>query len=215
VDEDVIDREKPDAIILATGAQEWVPPLDGAELPHVSGAWDVLRGRVCTGRRVVIIGGGAVGVETALFLAEKGTLSGDMTRFLLVNRAEPLEDLYELATRGSKDVALVEMLDRLGPDIGRSTRWGMLQDLDRFHVRTFTKARAKAITPTGVVVEGDQGLREIPADSVVLALGSRSFNPLEDLTKRKGIPYRVIGDARGVAKAMEAIHDGFAAGAEI
>ena len=87
VDEAFLDRERPDAVILATGAEEWAPPLDGADLPHVVGAWDVLRDRVQTGPRVVIIGGGAVGVETALFLAEKGTLSGDMVRFLLINRA--------------------------------------------------------------------------------------------------------------------------------
>ncbi|MCK9231399.1 MAG: FAD-dependent oxidoreductase [Syntrophales bacterium] len=215
VDEAFLDRERPDAVILATGAEEWAPPLDGADLPHVVGAWDVLRDRVQTGPRVVIIGGGAVGVETALFLAEKGTLSGDMVRFLLINRAEPLEDLYELATRGTKDVTLVEMLDRIGPDIGRSTRWGMLQDLDRHHVKTLAKTRARAITPTAVVVEDAQGTREIPADSVVLALGSRSYNPLEVPVRERGLPYQVIGDARKVAKALDAIHEGFEAGARL
>jgi 2,4-dienoyl-CoA reductase (NADPH2) len=215
VDEAFLDRERPDAVILATGAEEWAPPLDGADLPHVVGAWDVLRDRVQTGPRVVIIGGGAVGVETALFLAEKGTLSGDMVRFLLINRAEPLEDLYDLATRGVKDVTLVEMLDRIGPDIGRSTRWGMLQDLERHHVKTLAKTRARAITPTTVVVEDATGTREIPADSVVLALGSRSRNPLEVPVRGRGLPYQIIGDARKVAKAMDAIHEGFEAGARL
>ena len=52
--------------------------------------------------RVVIIGGGAVGVETALFLAEKGTLSGEAVKFLMVNRAESPETLYDLAIHGTK-----------------------------------------------------------------------------------------------------------------
>ena len=75
VDEALIDHEKPDAVILATGALPIKPPIPGVELSHVVQAWEVLQGKAVTGRRVVIIGGGAVGVETALFLAEKGTLS--------------------------------------------------------------------------------------------------------------------------------------------
>ena len=53
-------------------------------------------------RKGFILGGGAVGVETALLLAEKGTLSGDALKFLFVNKAETPEALYELATRGTK-----------------------------------------------------------------------------------------------------------------
>jgi 2,4-dienoyl-CoA reductase (NADPH2) len=86
VDEKVIAAEKPDSIILATGAVPIAPPIKGAGLPHVVQAWDVLQDKVYTGKNVVIIGGGAVGVETALFLAEKGTLSGDAVKFLLSTR---------------------------------------------------------------------------------------------------------------------------------
>jgi 2,4-dienoyl-CoA reductase (NADPH2) len=209
VDEEVIDKERPDVVVLATGARQVIPSLPGVERPHVVGAWDVLLGRVSTGRKVVVIGGGAVGVETALFLAEKGTLSGDMVKFLLVNRAEPIEDLYDLATRGSKEVTLVEMLDRVGPDIGRSTRWGMLQDLDRYRVKVLSTTTAKEITSAGVIVENGTGMHELVADTVVLALGSRSYNPLEEIVASKGIPFHVIGDARSAGKAFDAIHDGY------
>jgi len=60
-----IRREEPDFIVLATGATPISPPIKGAHLPHVHQAWDVLQGRSYIGRRVVIIGGGAVGIETA------------------------------------------------------------------------------------------------------------------------------------------------------
>ncbi|MCP4626646.1 MAG: FAD-dependent oxidoreductase, partial [bacterium] len=96
VDESLIEKEKPDAVILATGAESITPPIPGIDLPHVVQAWDVLRDKVYTGKRIVIIGGGAVGVETALFLGEKGTLSGDAVKFLLVNKAEEPETLYKL-----------------------------------------------------------------------------------------------------------------------
>ena len=114
VDATMIEREKLDAVILATGAVLIAPPIPGADLPHVCQAWDVLRNRVITGRTVVVVGGGAVGVKTALFLAEKGTMSAEAVKFLLVNGAEDPKDLYEFATRGTKTVILVEMLDKIG-----------------------------------------------------------------------------------------------------
>jgi 2,4-dienoyl-CoA reductase (NADPH2) len=194
---------------LATGAVEITPSIPGTRLPHVVSAWDVLTGRVQTGKRVAIIGGGAVGVETALFLAEKGTLPGDVVKFLLVNRAEPLEDLYELSTIGTKEVILIEMLEHVGADIGKSTRWGMMQDLNRHRVTKAVGAKAKEITPTGVLIETTEGTSEIAADTIVLALGSRSYNPLEEIFKRKNIPYKVIGDAKRIAKAFDAVHEGY------
>ena len=65
-------EEKPDAVILATGARPLIPKLPGLEAAKAVTAWDVLEGIVKPGRRVAIIGGGVVGCETAEFLAEKG-----------------------------------------------------------------------------------------------------------------------------------------------
>jgi 2,4-dienoyl-CoA reductase (NADPH2) len=211
VDASVVEREGPQAVVLSTGARPITLPVPGADLPHVVQAWDVLEGRVRTGRRVVIIGGGAVGVETALLLSEKGTLSGDALKFLLLNRAEDPQDLYELASRGTKDVLLVEMLGRIGQDIGRSTRWTMLQDAERAGIRTTVATRALEITEWAVRVETDGGVQEIPADTVVLAVGSTAYNPLQGELEKQGVPVQVVGDAREPAKAFEAIHQGFAA----
>jgi 2,4-dienoyl-CoA reductase (NADPH2) len=212
VDEALIAAEKPDFVILATGATPITPPIPGVDLPHVVQAWDVLEDRVVTGRRIVIIGGGAVGVETALFLAEKGTLSGDAIKFLLVNRAEEPGALYELATRGTKDIVLVEMIGGVGKDIGRSTRWAMLQDLSRMGVKTEVQCRALEITETGVRIEKGDETGEIPCDTVVLAAGSASCAPLRFILEKRGIAYRMVGDARQIGTAFEAMHDGFNCG---
>jgi 2,4-dienoyl-CoA reductase (NADPH2) len=216
VDEAFIKKEKPDQVLLATGATPIRPTIPGVELPHVVQAWDVLIGKKHTGPRVAVVGGGAVGVETALFLAEKGTLSGEGVKFLLVNRAESAEDLYQLATRGTKEVELFEMMDRIGSDIGRSTRWVMLQDLQRHGIKTHVGAKVVEITETGLKVEsGEGGLREVKIDMVVLAVGSRPYNPLVEAVEKLGIPCRVVGDADKVGLAYDAIHQGFAAGREI
>lgn len=216
VDEALLRQERPERVILATGARPITPTIPGKDLPHVVQAWDVLQDRVPTGSEVVVIGGGAVGVETALFLADKGTLSGEALKFLLVNRAEPVEDLVTMATRGTKRVTLVEMIDRLGEGIGKTTRWTLVQDLQRYHVRALTATRALEITPRGVRVQKADGAAEdLPADTVVLGVGSQPDNRLAEVLDRLGIPYAVAGDAGQVATALEAVHSGFQAGAAL
>ncbi|MSN27268.1 MAG: NAD(P)-binding protein [Geobacter sp.] len=215
VDNRFLEEIKPDAVIIATGGRPITPPIPGAGLPHVVQAWDVLAGSVMTGKRVVVIGGGAVGIETALLLAEKGTLSGEALKFLLVHGAETVEDLYALATRGSKEVTVIEMLSELGKNFGKSTRWGMMQDVERYGVKTRTTAKVIEIAADCVRIEWEGEIEEIPAESVVLAVGTCSHNPLQEQVAASGIPFRVAGDALQPAMVFEAIHQGFTAGREI
>lgn len=214
-DEQLLEDTLPDAVILATGGLPITLPIPGADLPHVVQAWDVLTDTATTGRRVVVIGGGAVGVETSLFLAEKGTISGEALKFLLVHGAESAEDLYGLATRGSKDVTVIELLSELGKNFGRSTRWGMLQDVERCGIKARAKARVIEITADCVKIECEGLVEVIPADTVVLAVGTRSHNPLQELVAASDIPFLVVGDALLPAMVFEAIHQGFTAGREI
>ncbi|MFO7576526.1 MAG: FAD-dependent oxidoreductase [Pelovirga sp.] len=212
VDQNLLQLSRPDHLILATGGRPVIPPLPGVDLPHVIQAWDLLAGRVAAGQKVVIIGGGAVGVEAALFLAEQGTLSGDELKFLLIHQAEQPEELYRLATCGSRQITLIEMIDKLGTNFGRSTRWGMLQDLQRYAVKTLTGAQVRAITPAGVSIAQDGKTLDISADTVVLAVGTRACNPLQSVAEQLQIPFQVVGDARTPALVFDAIHQGYAAG---
>lgn len=214
-DEDRIIAEKPDAVIIATGAEPVTPILPGTDLPHVYQAWDVLAGRVFTGHRVAIVGGGAVGVETALFLLEKGTLSAETVKFLLINRVEDPAVIYDFSIHGTKSVVLVEMMDKIGQDIGRTTRWTLLQALKQMGGIVEANAEVQRITPTGLLIVKDGSEKEIPADTVVLAAGARPYNPLEKFLIKEGIPCTVIGDARNIGRAFEAVHQGFEAGRSI
>ena len=212
VDADLIEEEQPEHIILATGAAPVTPPIPGVDLPHVVQAWDVLNEKVYTGKRVVILGGGAVGVETALLLAEKGTLSGEVLKFLFVNKAETPETLYDLATRGTKTITIIEMIDKIGKDFGKTTRWGMLQDVNRYGVNYNVTTKAVEITSSAVKVETPKGVEEIPADTVVLAAGAGSVSDLASVIKDKGIPFDIVGDAGQIGMAFDAIHQGYRAG---
>jgi 2,4-dienoyl-CoA reductase (NADPH2) len=215
VEEALVKKKNPDIVILATGALPVTPPIAGNDLPHVVQAWDVLQDKVFTGRRVVIIGGGAVGIETALFLGEKGTLSAEAVKFLLVNRAEDPGDIYEMAIKGTKEIVVIEMIDKMGRDIGKTTRWGIFQDVRRHGVRTKTSTKAVEITPDGVKVETDGKLEELPADTVVMAAGAVSYNPLQQTLEQAGIPCKIIGDAQQVGLAFDAVHQGFDAGRSV
>ena len=207
-----VELEKPDAVIVATGAEPLVPEIKGVDRPNVVLAWDVLSGKVDTGKEVVIIGGGAVGLETGLFLARKGTLDADTLYFLMFNQAERLETLNSLLYRGLKRITVVEMLKKIGQDIGTSTRWTILQDLARLGVKTMTNTRAKEITAAGVIVEREGDEMLIPGDTVVIAAGAKPVNSLYEKIKSQVQEVYLIGDAKTPRKALEAVAEGLEVG---
>jgi len=214
-DQAAIEHENPDLVVLATGGLPIDPDIPGRDRNHVVQAWDVLGKKAWPGSRVVVVGGGAVGVEAALFLAEQGTLSADELRFLLLNQVEDCQSLADMAGRGTKDVVLIEMLDKIGRDIGKSTKWTMLQEMQRLGVQSRTGTKALEIVEGGIKVQTGDGEEIIPADTVVLAVGTRSCNPLEDAVKDLGIPCRTVGDASKVGLAYDAVHRGFLLGCEL
>lgn len=207
-----IEQERPDAVVIATGAEPRMPALPGAEGPNVETAWDVLSGRRETGKEVVIIGGGAVGLETALFLARQGTMDAHTLHFLMSHQAERYETLQNLLHRGVKKITVVEMLGKVGEDIGTSTRWAILQELARLEVKTLTHAAAREITPTGVVVEREGQKMLVPGETVVVATGARPVNALYEKVKERVAETYLVGDAKTPRTALEAVAEGFEAG---
>lgn len=210
-----VEAEKPDALVLATGVVALIPPLKGIDGPNVRLAWDVLTGKADTGHEVVIIGGGAVGLETALFLAHKGALDAENLYFLMFKQAENFETLQSLLYQGVKKVTVVEMLQKLGQDIGTSTRWTILQDVNRMGIKTLTRTQAKEITREGVIAERDGKDLFLKGDTVVIAAGARPDNRLYEELKGRVAEVHLIGDAKIPRKVLEAVAEGFEAGKTI
>jgi 2,4-dienoyl-CoA reductase (NADPH2) len=206
---------EPDVVILATGASPLLPNIPGIETEGVVTAWDVLSGKANVGENVVIVGGNAVGLETAIYLADQGTLPPEVLHFLVANRAESWETLERLVNRGSKHVTVVEIMKKPGQDIGGSTRWTVMMELRRLGVNILTGAKAARIGPEGVEIEKGEDRNLLPADSVVIAAGAKSDNRLlaeiEDLVPE----IHTIGDAREPRNALEAIKEGFLTGLRI
>ncbi|TWH51933.1 FAD-dependent oxidoreductase [Sporomusa sp. KB1] len=182
---DLVKAENPDIIIAATGAEPIIPRIPGADKANVVTAHSVLSGAVNTGNRIVVIGGGCVGAETANHLAAH-----------------------------LKSVTLVEMLDNIAMDEIIVPRWGLLEELSENKVRICTGTTVKEIMDGAVKVSGAVN-EEIPADTVVLAVGAESVNGFANALKEEGYNVRIIGDALKVGLAGEAVSRGFELGREL
>jgi NADPH-dependent 2,4-dienoyl-CoA reductase/sulfur reductase-like enzyme len=177
----------PDFVILATGSEATMPNIPGIYQRNVVSSHNVLKGTVSVGQKVVVIGGGMVGCETAEYLADRG-----------------------------KHVTIVEMLDDVGLDIGALTRGLLINRLVEKKVSILTKSRVSEIVGERVKIEKEDGNVVISGvDSVVVAVGSRSMNRLAEEIRGEGIPVYVIGDALKPRKIYEAIHEGFRVGYEV
>jgi len=212
----LVAREKPDLVVVATGAAPFKPPIDAVNAPNVYQAWDVLKGQAVTGKKVVVVGGGSVGLETAIFLASKGTISPEQLYFLTLHEAEQTEVLRELMLKGVKEVTVIEMLPRVAQDVGPSTRWVLMKEVQLRGIKVVTGAKMKDIASDHVVYSDTGGSDvRIDADTVVLAMGARPENSLAASLQSLGIAVRVIGDANKVGRIGEAIDDGFKLASEV
>lgn len=206
-----IKKNNPDHVIVAEGAEPLMPPIDGIKSPGVLSAWDILRNDPNLGESVAVIGGGAVGLETAMFIAAKGTLTPEALHFLFIYQAESVERLRELCTQGNKKVTVFEMLPKVGKDVGRSTRWVLLGNVTRYGISIIPGATVKSIKVGMVSFERGGKLDSQQFDTVVNAVGSRSVRKIANEIEKTGIPFTVIGDSVKPAQIDKAIHDGFLA----
>ena len=141
-------EDKYDAVIAAVGAQPVVPPIPGADGANVTVATDAIMHSEKIGDQVVIIGGGEVGVETGMFLAQQG-----------------------------KDVTVIEMRDELAADTTvmhyRSMFQAAWEEIPTFHY--VLGATAKEISADHVTYTDKDGVdHDLPAQSVILSVGMRS-----------------------------------------
>jgi NADPH-dependent 2,4-dienoyl-CoA reductase/sulfur reductase-like enzyme len=176
---ETVKQIKPDAVILATGARPQKLNVPGIERSNVVLPNDILLGKAIVGKKILIIGGGTVGCETAHFLAEYG-----------------------------KSITIVEMLDEIGTDLGFVPRPLMLEKLKALNVEMITSARVMEILLEGAVVERrGQKERLIGFDHIVMAVGSISNSELYEGIKEIVAEVYLVGDAAKPKKIMEALAD--------
>ena len=209
VDLALIKKINPDHLIIAQGAAPLIPPIDGTNDKSVRMSWEVLKDNPCLGKRVAVIGGGAVGLETAHFVAKKGTLSPEMLHFLITYEALEMDRIKQYMFNGTSCVTVFEMLEKAGQDVGKSTRWILMNNLDRYGVTINTSSKVVSIKEGDVTYERDGQRFQDKFDTVILASGSRPVQTLEEKVSDLDIPFSVIGDCVKPGKINDAVHGGF------
>ena len=199
-------------IVIAAGAVSNTIKLvnDEGVIDKVTAA-DVLAGKYIPGRDVVIVGGGSVGCETAQYLAQRGALNKEQLMFLSVHEAESQEKIAELLNNSVRRVSIVEIQKKLGSNFDPGTGWPVFLDLKRLNVAQHTLSVIKAVTSNRVVIEksGENGIQtiEIPCDTIVLAVGSKSNNELYERVKDKLPNVHNLGDSNRVGKVIDAVQN--------
>ncbi|MBI4596215.1 MAG: FAD-dependent oxidoreductase [Candidatus Tectomicrobia bacterium] len=208
---EVVNREQPDVVIAATGSKPASLNIPGVDKPFVMTAQQALQGDKTIGNSVVIIGGGSVGCETAIYLASKGALESKTSQFLADYGAIDPQNALSLTKKG-RTVTVLEETDKFGKGIGITTRWIIRKNLKDFGVIILTGVKVKEITDNGVVYTKDSQELTIKADAVVVAIGAKADNTIFAQIKEQGLSVRelyVIGDAKEPRKAIDAIQEAF------
>ena len=209
-----VGNEKPDAVIVATGAIPIIPSIPGVDQENVVTANQVLAADIEVGQKVVVVGGGGIGCETALFLAERGAMDAETALFLTTWGALDADRALALTKKG-KEVTIVEMLPSIGRDIGITRRGFTRRLLGMLGVDVITSAEVKGIIPSGVELIKNGERQTIAADTVVIAVGTYKDDKLYQKLKGKVPELFVIGDSKEARKALDAIHEGSSIAREI
>jgi len=212
---EIINKFNPDAVIFATGVNHIIPDIEGIDGSlgtniHLSD--DVLSGDVPIGKNVVVVGGSGTGMETAIWAAEQGALDSDVARFISMYELMPRDEVYAKWLKGNRNVTIIEVLPRLGTNVGRTTRGFLIGHMRKLGVNIITSANIKKFD--GKTIQYDVGgeiqlLENI--DSVILATGVKPNTELFDKIKASDPSFKIfkIGDCKKPRTMMEAIHEGF------
>ena len=173
----LLEKEEPDAVIVATGSKPAIPEIEGIQKAKVFNVWDALSKPGPLGQRVLVLGGGGVGAEVADFLSEKG-----------------------------KRVTLMEMREAIALDLVAHLQHYLNLRLLNKEVQVLTSTKALRFEEDGLWVEDPKGTRKLTGfDSVVISMGSVSNADLTEGLKKKVSQVLVVGDAVKPREVMEAL----------
>jgi len=177
---DMLGTGKPDAVIVASGALPLFPDWKGMEESGALSVDDILSGEGDVGKRVLVVGAGGIGAETADYLSEMG-----------------------------KEVTLVEMLEEIAADLVVHLKHYLSLRLAEKGVTILTSTKVKELGKGYALVENASGTRKIDGfDTIVLAVGSKPDDRIAKSLEGKVPELHVIGDASEPREALEAVYEG-------
>jgi NADPH-dependent 2,4-dienoyl-CoA reductase/sulfur reductase-like enzyme len=182
----VIQEFQPEAVIVATGAVPIIPEICKGKRNNTVTALEVLGGYKGIKERIVVAGGGLIGCETAEFLAER-----------------------------YKDIIILEMLEKIGNDIGPTVRPHILERLKAAGIQMEVGIKITEITEKGVMGLRNGSSEFFHAGTIVIAIGMKSESQLAESLKTTVPEIHLIGDCINPRRIREAIADGCSVGLKI
>jgi NAD(H)-dependent 7alpha-hydroxy-3-oxo-delta4-cholenoic acid oxidoreductase len=190
---ELIAEVKPDHVVVATGAQYVLPQIPGIDGADIVMAEDVLTGKTLPQGEVVILGGGAVGCETAQYLVQKGV----------------------------KDVRVMDA-KRVGNGVGMLRTMFMDIEYPGDTIKKSNKSNVTSIEDHTINYKFTDKFKKTSDksrhfDTLVVATGavSRPTAALTAKCEELGIAYDVIGDAKKVGMGIDATADAYEVGTRI
>jgi NADPH-dependent 2,4-dienoyl-CoA reductase/sulfur reductase-like enzyme len=171
---------EPDEVILATGST--LRSIDIPGLEHALNGEDLLLERGKVGKRVLIIGGGLIGVESAELLAPHG-----------------------------HEITIVELMKDVARDMEPVSRKLAMKFLQTHQIPVYTETRVVRLEEGYAVFHRGEGPEDRmgPFDTVVVAVGAVARDELSEDLKVRGLIVHVIGDARQPRQIYDAVRDGW------
>ena len=192
---DFVKNLKPNIIVNATGSQPLLPPIAGLhenlgkEGSKVYSILDMINHvndypEDMTGKKVAVIGGGAVGLDVVEYFAPRGA-----------------------------SVSIVEMLPAIGNGIDPISKVGTFAMMDQYGVRQMTKTALKEVRPDSFYVETPEGLEVLNFDYGFVCLGMKSTSPvLPDIQAafedNNNVEIITIGDSVRARRIIEGTDEG-------
>ncbi|MFX0071569.1 MAG: FAD-dependent oxidoreductase [Candidatus Hermodarchaeota archaeon] len=209
---DTVKEFNPDVVIIATGSKPIKVPIPGMERENVYWANDVFNGDAPVGKNNIVIGGGATGIECALYLAEFGNLSMEALDFLTFYKALTPETALNMRHTGRNKVTVLEKLPKLGRNLGKTTKWVLLDKCDVFGVKFLANVSVTEIGENYVNFTDASGKENAinDVDCVYYATGVESEDSLyTEIKQLGGIEVEKVGDARKPETVMESVSIGY------
>jgi len=191
---ELLDKLNPDLVVNATGSKPLLPPIpglcdfvdqEGSKIKSIFGFLNNVKSfENSKGRKIVVVGGGAVGLDVAEFFAEH-----------------------------EADVTIVEMMPQLAKDLDYITKISMFDIIKKHNIKVLTNTALQRVNADSFTVKNPDGsIEDLKFDYGFVCLGMRSevsdYKNLENYVQEKGIKLYNIGDSKRVRKIINGVEEG-------
>lgn len=188
--EDILALET-DEIIIATGSTPKTLSIPGDQNGKVVSAVEALKNSKMLGKNIVMVGGGQVGIETAIWLKTQG---------------------HKVSIVESREGLMLAVSEPIAPP-----NLQMLQELITYHnIPVYLNTVVKELSGSKVIIEGKDGEKIVEADNIVLSIGYKPNDKIfREVYSKSNKKVWLLGDAKTPGTIMTAIRDGSAVGAAV